>query len=699
MPARLRRKSLYDPAKLQPGNPLQNGGAGSSTNSLAVPQLSPNQSPSLKRQKSFSKRVVGAFSSFFAQQKAEQSPPSSLAVGFTKKDPPSLLKRSKSTNGPRGGRVIEDNLSYHSSVDNDEIRTPSGLGHATSFADLQSIPRAHPPPPLRRPSLTRSRRSSSYNTPLKEFPRMHTLEENGTSYRVSEEIKTPSAVGHEKAFADMQENIRHHRTSNSLSLSSRRSESSGTTPPPLPSLWVNTHVSNDDDSAYRISEDIRTPSGLGHEKDFGKLQDMVPTRRSSKSGLSRRTTKSSKGSKGSDSQQADNFWGYPRPSVDNESSYRISEEIRTPSGLGHAEQFADMQDIIPRVPTSSPPVHSRNSSFSLTHRSRKSSLKSARLGGMEAQQLSNYNPFVVHRPILDPIVLANVFPAVFAFCSRHELTVFAQVSHAFLDLVRCLIYSDINMDELEPEAQLQIIDTLDSNPDIPSLVNSFSWLSICSKPYLGSSLQYMRSLQSLSFRHDDASILSYLHPNARLRSLHLQGPTSLESSTHLSAFLCTQPDLKSLIIPDTFCLTFPTPGSRPSTGVTSPLSATSSYSSLSFLSPTSPKFKSSLKGPNLPLPALSHVTIPSPLASILVPERPVNSISVQICNSIYDGLRPTALMSALAQSTVPVQELELSMTSKIDARTVERLLRAAGLSLSKLRILKIRWLLDHRVCD
>lgn len=100
------------------------------------------------------------------------------------------------------------------------------------------------------------------------------------------------------------------------------------------------------------------------------------------------------------------------------------------------------------------------------------------------------------------------------------------------------------------------------------------------------------------------------------------------------------------------------------------------------------------------LPRLERIRGPAPLVAALVPERPVKAIALHIHATLYDGFKPSALMAELARGTAAVTELAVVTTPqiRIDARTLERTLMAAGAELGvALRVLEIRSTLDDDV--
>lgn len=110
-----------------------------------------------------------------------------------------------------------------------------------------------------------------------------------------------------------------------------------------------------------------------------------------------------------------------------------------------------------------------------------------------------------------------------------------------------------------------------------------------------------------------------------------------------------------------------TPGSSP---MTTPLS--SSFPPVH--APTPLPFSS----PSL-LPALTTLCAPPNLVALLAPRRPLTHATLLIHSTLYTGLRPSALMSALRG----VKTLAVKFGENMDRRSVEKLLGAAGATLGE----------------
>ena len=74
-------------------------------------------------------------------------------------------------------------------------------------------------------------------------------------------------------------------------------------------------------------------------------------------------------------------------------------------------------------------------------------------------------------------------------------------------------------------------------------------------------------------------------------------------------------------------------------------------------------------------------------------------VQIPIQCTLYDGLRPSALMSALAAARETLRVLAIQPAStKIDQRTIERVVMAAGAELGEcVETLEVHWVLDDEV--
>ncbi|THH32650.1 hypothetical protein EUX98_g1519 [Antrodiella citrinella] len=115
---------------------------------------------------------------------------------------------------------------------------------------------------------------------------------------------------------------------------------------------------------------------------------------------------------------------------------------------------------------------------------------------------------------------------------------------------------------------------------------------------------------------------------------------------------------------------------------------------------TCPRQTSELGIPSNVVPQLSHFHGPAPLVSVIVPDRAIQSLSITIHTTLYDGLRPSALMSFVTRSKTPVTSLSIiaSGQKKVDARTLERVLMSVGAELGEfLQTLEIEWILEDEL--
>jgi len=97
---------------------------------------------------------------------------------------------------------------------------------------------------------------------------------------------------------------------------------------------------------------------------------------------------------------------------------------------------------------------------------------------------------------------------------------------------------------------------------------------------------------------------------------------------------------------------------------------------------------------------LNNFSGPPLLAAHIAPGRPLTHVSLYVDSTLFDGLRPAAVMSALARSTAPITYLSIfpTVVSAIDSRTLTKLFLAAGTELGlALKELRIGWQFDAEV--
>jgi hypothetical protein len=197
----------------------------------------------------------------------------------------------------------------------------------------------------------------------------------------------------------------------------------------------------------------------------------------------------------------------------------------------------------------------------------------------------------------------------------------------------------------------------------------------------------MKNLISLSLPRFENDLFHYT--TFRLKHLSLGcGTMSVLDQEHFSRWLTTQSDMTFLSLSAlTTELKHPhcIPVHRPSVPDCVGLAR--------FTFPASPPRSSSI-------PNLRKFNGPISLVQDLIPGRPVSEVVIHVNKTLYDGLRPSQLMSSIAKSTTPIERLSIhsSPSSVIDARTMERLLMSAGAKFGPSVLhLEIGWAADDEV--
>ena len=90
--------------------------------------------------------------------------------------------------------------------------------------------------------------------------------------------------------------------------------------------------------------------------------------------------------------------------------------------------------------------------------------------------------------------------------------------------------------------------------------------------------------------------------------------------------------------------------------------------------------------PSTAAPRLSVLDGSPGLAAALAPGRPLRRVTLRIASTLYDGLRPAALFSALGGA---LKELALVLAPDIDVRTRGRLLGALASTVTGLEVLEM----------
>ncbi|KAI0698016.1 hypothetical protein BC835DRAFT_716518 [Cytidiella melzeri] len=295
--------------------------------------------------------------------------------------------------------------------------------------------------------------------------------------------------------------------------------------------------------------------------------------------------------------------------------------------------------------------------------------------------------------------------AMFAYVSPPGLASLARVCKSFLQPSRVLLYSNVDLMPVTNQKHVAAcIHTLASKRDLAKLVRRFacnsiteahpaSFTSPLSTVSFAIALSNMTDLVSLKVQRFDPSY--FLHTTFQLQSLTLLWETvTPEDLQGIFAWLTGQTSLTSLCFPN---LTLDERTSDILSGAGNALSEHTSDD------PQAPDYVQSLLSFSFVsrlLPRLKRLHGPSSIVAALAPGRPLDSITMHIHSTIYNGLRPSALMSVISQVTNPVSHLAIITTSRnpVDARSLERVLMAAGAELgSSLKVVEVESTLEDEV--
>ena len=290
----------------------------------------------------------------------------------------------------------------------------------------------------------------------------------------------------------------------------------------------------------------------------------------------------------------------------------------------------------------------------------------------------------------------QIWEHVTRFLPREDLVALARVSSDALPYTRKVMYENIDLESLLPDATYLCIESLASHPGLALLVRTFKSSILPSfddrqGPLPSLSFAFalcnMKNLVSLSLPRFDNDI--FHHTTFRLQHLSLSCETmSVPEQVHFFSWLTTQHYMTSLSLPALTTELRCTPcvsAHRPSHPDNIDLGL------LSF--PTPPPH-------SLSVPNLRKFDGPISLVQGLVPGRPVSEVVIHVNKTLYDGLKPSQLMGSIAKSTASIERLSIrsSPSTTIDARTMERLLMSAGAEFGPSVLhLEIAWATDDEV--
>ncbi|EMD35705.1 hypothetical protein CERSUDRAFT_95929 [Gelatoporia subvermispora B] len=397
-------------------------------------------------------------------------------------------------------------------------------------------------------------------------------------------------------------------------------------------------------------------------------------------------------------------WNHYGDADDSTSSREPSLEIRMPAGLGRRASNSTIASVPqtqcrPGVtPTQGRTRRkgrrsaSMHASMASTGSFRAADLTDALLEAGEQRKEKELAP--VER------IPSELLATIFAFTDKADRLALACTAKVFVAPALRALYGELDLQEAK-DAQLEdCIAILASKRHLAKLVRSFACGAIPSSNSsssfstltFGIAFSNMHQLRSLVLPRFDTALL--WHTNFRLRRFTLlQDDISAEEFRDMVSWLASQPAITHFALPNLV------------------MSAIADYIATAAKESVNPEDPDagdanrdcdpSSTRPLIPSHTLSRLTYleaSATVATALAPGRPLRSITVWVHNTLYDGLRPSALMSALTRSSVPLQKLTVkAASSKIDARTLERVLMAAGAELGDLEVLEVHWVLEDEV--
>ncbi|KAI0631717.1 hypothetical protein C8Q77DRAFT_1061776 [Trametes polyzona] len=389
-----------------------------------------------------------------------------------------------------------------------------------------------------------------------------------------------------------------------------------------------------------------------------------------------------------------------------------------PTGLGRrASELGEREDIEEASPT-----HGRKRSISLP-----AAAQAARWRDAMAREEAQASTTPVQKTPAVSRMSPDLLSVVFSYASRPDIAALARVSKPFSQAALRALYGNLDLRDVSDEHATQCIASLASRRGVATLVRNFACRTL-PPPEDATSLETvtfaiafnnMDGLRSLTLPRFDFRILC--HTTFSLQRLVLLCKTISGPEFHaLVGWLARHPQLAVLSLPQLVLPELPpAPApSSPSTAVadcaplkpaphTPPTPDTPTHDSddaavppslslpsLSFPAPCPPSHESPI--PPAVLPHLRRVHGPVALAAALAPGRPLESAKLPIHSTIYDGLRPSAIMSALASARGTLRTLTIKpVSTKIDSRTLERVVMSAGAELGDfVETLEVHWVMD-----
>jgi len=411
------------------------------------------------------------------------------------------------------------------------------------------------------------------------------------------------------------------------------------------------------------------------------------------------------------------------------------DDIRRPSGLGRPVSFSsttqslDLEESVPlevEVHRFQRTASQPNLARTLTQKAIPSMKgrnkpqpplpREAVMVHIPPLRLARSAPTLVPPPPIPvmPTLPTEVFTCILSFLHRRSVCTLATVNKAFCDAARAVLYGNLDLRVVPSRKYDGLCQMLASRRDLTDLVHTFflhRWPPSFALSYpdgdpriamLSQStaiftiaLQNMHQLTSLTLPSFDLTILRH-HTAFGLRNLtFLNRKLSESEERELFTWLDGQTNIITLRFPnlqeseprpvspvaddgEKNFSDFLSPIQSPSAVSQSPQPSPSSFTSTFANIPPAPSLYP-YNSPSL-LPSLNTLHVTPTLATLLAPVRPVRHIVLNIDSTLYTGLRPAAIMSSLRD----LNSLTFHFGKQVDKRTAEKMLLAAGSSLSGL---------------
>ncbi|KAG6829207.1 hypothetical protein H0H92_005336 [Tricholoma furcatifolium] len=395
------------------------------------------------------------------------------------------------------------------------------------------------------------------------------------------------------------------------------------------------------------------------------------------------------------------------------------DDIRRPSGLGRSVSFSSNRSLPPSPFTPIPEDSPFHPSTKLgVERLRSMSSPNPPRGTGTAMTLPVPSASMSRRnkdcppPPMPYEVVVNIL----TFTPQHAVASHARVSRDWSTAARPVLYSKLDLGTLRPKQVESLVTLLAYRHDLTDLVRSFechTWPDFfppssekaahATHPSFSPALtavftiafQNMHHITSLVLPSFDNTFLRH-HSAFGLRSFTILSNTmTADEITKLFAWLDGQTNITNLAFPNLLdsdntstdlSLTIPKSPHFPDSTHTDSLN-TNTSSSLRTSSPISPFIPLTPNTPTSPfnslnlLPALTTlVATPFIVTSLITARptsvpRPLQHVTLVINNTLYTGLRPTALLSIMHGIT----SLTLKFGAAVDRRTIGKVLSAAAL--------------------